>query len=105
MPPTLFEKRVYNVCKCIPKGKLATYKDIANALNTGAYRAVGNALNKNPNWPKVPCHRVVNSDGRVGGFARGKGEKINLLKQEGIEVKHGKISNLSQYLVRLRRKR
>jgi len=57
---------------------------------------VGNALNKNRN-KKVPCHRVVKSDGNVGGFACGKMKKIRLLKTEGVEIKLGKIF-LKKYL-------
>ena len=86
-----FNDSVWEVCKSIPKGKVSTYKEIAKALNTKAYRAVGNALNKNPYAPIVPCHRVVNSDGGVGGFARGQEQKIRLLESEGVEIKDGKV--------------
>ncbi|MBI4335571.1 MAG: MGMT family protein, partial [Candidatus Omnitrophica bacterium] len=57
-----------------------------------AYRAVGNALNKNPFAPIVPCHRVVKSDGSLGGFAKGKRQKLRLLKREGLTL--GKISDI-----------
>lgn len=94
---TKFQEKVYNLCKKIPKGKVTTYKIIAEKLGTKAYRAVGNALNKNPFAPKVPCHRVVNSDGNVGGFAKGINKKIKLLKKEGVKIKNNKI-NLRKYL-------
>lgn len=81
-----FYERVYNLARKIPKGKVTTYKAIADALNSKAYRAVGTAMNKNPYPPKVPCHRVINSDGKVGGFASGTKNKIKLLRKEGIEV-------------------
>jgi methylated-DNA-[protein]-cysteine S-methyltransferase len=91
-----FAERVYKATKEIPKGKVSTYKDIANALNSKAYRAVGNALNKNPYAPKVPCHRVVASDGALGGFATGIKKKIELLKKEGVIISNKKI-NLQRF--------
>jgi methylated-DNA-[protein]-cysteine S-methyltransferase len=94
-----FNTRVWELCKRIPKGKVSTYKEIAKALDTRAYRAVGNALNKNPYAPVVPCHRVINSDGKVGGFAKGAAAKISLLEKEGIEIIDGKI-NLEKFLFR-----
>ena len=86
-----FNEKVWNLCKRIPKGKVSTYKEIARALKTKAYRAVGNALNRNPYAPVVPCHRVVNSDGRIGGFAKGTKKKIKLLRKENIKIKNQKI--------------
>lgn len=79
---------------------MSTYKEIAKTLHTKAYRAVGNALNKNPHAPIVPCHRVIKSDGRVGGFASGIKKKISILKKEGIEIKENRI-DLKRYLFRL----
>jgi len=77
-----FEEKVYNVVKKIPKGKVLTYKQVAKlAGNPRAYRAVGNILNKNYN-PKIPCHRVVRSDGKLGGYNRGAKKKRELLKKE-----------------------
>jgi len=97
----LFNEKVWALCAKIPRGKVSTYKEIAKALHTRAYRAVGNALNRNPHgWNAdrtVPCHRVINSDGRIGGFAYGTKAKIALLKKEGIKIEKGKI-NLSRYL-------
>jgi methylated-DNA-[protein]-cysteine S-methyltransferase len=89
--PTQFQSQVYKLCSKIPKGKVSTYKDIAKAMNSKAYRAVGSALNKNPFAPKVPCHRVISSNGECGGFAFGKEEKIKILKKEGIKIKNNKI--------------
>lgn len=86
-----FDRNVWDICRNIPKGRVTTYKDIAKALQTKAYRAVGNALNRNPYWPEVPCHRVICSDGKVGGFARGSNAKAKLLKDEGIIIRHGTI--------------
>jgi len=81
-----FNQRCYNLLKKVPRGKVTTYKAIANKLNTKAYRAVGQALNKNPNPIKVPCHRVINSNGKLGGYSKGIKKKIQLLKQEGVEI-------------------
>jgi len=60
-------------------------------LHGRAYLAVGSALNKNPYAPQVPCHRVVNVDGSLGGFALGSRKKIALLRSEGINIKNNKI--------------
>jgi methylated-DNA-[protein]-cysteine S-methyltransferase len=86
-----FSEKCYDILKKIPKGKVTTYKAIANKLNTKAYRAVGRAMNKNPYAPKIPCHRVVNSNGELGGFASGLKNKIKLLKKEGIKIENNKI--------------
>lgn len=77
-----FAQKVYNVVKRIPKGKTLTYKEVAHkAGNPQAYRAVGNILNKNYD-PAIPCHRVVRSDGKTGGYNRGAQAKARILKQE-----------------------
>ncbi len=83
---TEFQKKVYSLCRKIPKGRVSTYGNIAKVLGIGKIgsRAVGNALNKNPFAPAVPCHRVVKSNGDIGGFACGVKKKISLLKTEGI---------------------
>ncbi len=92
-----FNERCYQLLSKVPKGKVTTYKDLAQAMNTKAYRAVGNAMNKNPYAPKVPCHRCIKSSGDIGGFASGQENKITMLKKEGIKVEDGKI-DLSVYL-------
>ena len=89
----------------IPKGKVTTYGLIARKLNTSAYRAVGNACRNNPYAPRVPCHRVVRSDGSVGGFGgktSGKNveKKIRMLRTEGVEIKNGKVANFEKVLYR-----
>ncbi|MCK4589683.1 MAG: MGMT family protein [Nanoarchaeota archaeon] len=94
--PTEFEKKVYSICKRVPKGKVTTYKAIAKKLKCKGYQAVGNALNKNRD-KKVPCHRVVKSSGEVGGFARGTKKKIEMLKKEGVGIKDGEV--LKKYLI------
>jgi len=97
-----FNERVWNICKKIPKGKISTYKILAIKLNTKAYRAVGNALNKNPYAPKVPCHRIINSNGNIGGFAKGLKAKIKLLKKEGIKIKNKKVIDFEKVLYKLK---
>ena len=96
-----FYESCYKVLRKVPKGKVTIYKEIARALNSKAYRAVGSAMNKNPYAPHVPCHRVINSNGDVGGFASGANAKIKLLKSEGIEIKNNKI-NLNKYFYKLK---
>ena len=82
---TSFAATVYEVVRQIPKGETLTYKQVAEAAGRpGAYRAVGNILNKNQD-PDVPCHRVIKSDGSVGGYNGLQGEKERLLKQEQYE--------------------
>jgi len=79
-----FSDRVYTVARKIPKGKTLTYKEVARrAGSPHAYRAVGNILSKNYD-PKIPCHRVVRSDGQPGGYNRGISMKIVLLKSEKV---------------------
>lgn len=77
-----FKQKVLNVVKSIPQGKTMTYKEVARlAKNPKAYRAVGNILAKNFN-PKIPCHRVIKSDGSLGNYNRGIENKIKLLRKE-----------------------
>lgn len=81
---TPFEERVYAVVRRIPKGRVRSYRWVAEQLgNPGLARAVGNALNRNPDCARTPCHRVVRSDGSLGGYAWGPVEKRRLLKREG----------------------
>ncbi|MDO8528425.1 MAG: MGMT family protein [Nanoarchaeota archaeon] len=108
---TSFSERCYTLLRKVPKGKVTTYKEIAKALHSKAYRAVGSAMHKNPYFAArgwvggsnlkssdlVACHRVINSDGSVGGFASGQKNKIKMLRAEGIEIKDNKI-DLGKYL-------
>lgn len=76
---------VYDIVAQIPEGKVTTYGDIARALgHPGASRAIGRILNRNPNPITTPCHRVIKSDGKLGGYAFGKIRKKELLKKEGL---------------------
>lgn len=98
-----FDERCYALLKQIPRGKVTTYKMLAEALGTKAYRAVGNAMAKNPHLVTVPCHRVVKSDGAIGGYADGTAKKIALLSAEGIPIHHGKVEPLETFLYRFDR--
>ena len=83
---TDFSKKVYDVVRKIPQGKTLTYKEVAQlAGRSAAFRAVGNILNKNDD-PEIPCHRVVRSDGKPGGYNRGSEQKIRRLRDEGAIV-------------------
>lgn len=78
-----FKEKVLKIVAKIPKGKVLTYKKIARkAGKSKAYRAVGNILSKNYDL-KIPCHRVIRSDGKLGGYNRGAKTKLALLKKEG----------------------
>ena len=87
---TNFQLKVWNYLKKIPKGKVKTYLQVAKAIgNPKAFRAVANAIGKNPYPPKIPCHRVIRSDGRLGGYS-GRGgikEKRRLLNAEKVTLK------------------
>ena len=95
-----FNERCYALLKLIPEGKVTTYKEIANALNTRAWRAVGSAMAKNKQLFVVPCHRVVRSDGTIGQYALGSDKKAELLVDEGVTVEAGKVKNLSAFIHR-----
>lgn len=96
MKDNLSAQNCYDLLCQIPKGKVTSYKEIARKMNSGAYRAVGTLIGKNPNAPKVPCHRVVKSDGGLGGYAFGIENKIKILQEEGIKISNGKISNFKE---------
>ena len=86
---TKFQIKVWKYLKTIPKGKVKTYKEVAIGINNPkSARAVANACAKNPYAPKIPCHRVIRSDGDIGGYSASGGVKAkkNLLKQEGFLV-------------------
>ncbi len=77
-----FKQKVFDAVSQIPRGKTLTYKQVAEAIgHPKSWRAVGNALNKNYN-PKIPCHRVIKSDGKIGGYNRGCGKKREILQKE-----------------------
>lgn len=90
---TAFEQQVYDFLLQVPRGKVTTYKELRKALGKDGniYRAIGQALHKNPFAPRVPCHRVVCADGSLSGFAHGSAAKIQLLASEGVAVANWKV--------------
>lgn len=84
-PKIIHDEDVYDILLNIPEGKVSTYGDLARALgNPLASRQIGKILNNNPNPVKVPCHRVVMSNGKLGGYAFGISKKKELLQKEGV---------------------
>jgi O-6-methylguanine DNA methyltransferase len=82
-----FQERVYAVVRRIPKGQTRSYRWVAEQLgNPGLARAVGNALRRNPDPRRTPCHRVIQSDGTLGGYAWGPSRKRLRLQREGWRV-------------------
>jgi O-6-methylguanine DNA methyltransferase len=78
-----FTQKVFDVVKKIPEGKVMTYKEVAIQIgHPGAARAVGSALKTNFD-PGIPCHRVIRTDGGMGGYNRGIENKVKILKREG----------------------
>lgn len=87
-----FERQVLLATFRIPEGKVSTYKRIAEKIGRPrAYRAVGNALHKNPLAPIVPCHRVVTSNGTFGGDEKGAESRRRHLEKEGIRIEKGRV--------------
>lgn len=86
-----FPEKVLVLTARIPFGEVTTYGEIARALGTRAYRAVGQALHRNPYAPEVPCHRVVGANGDLTGYGGGLRKKIQLLRSEGVPVRNGKV--------------
>lgn len=92
-----FNEKVWAALKKIPHGRVTTYKELAKYLGKPkAARAVGNACAKNPNAPSVPCHRVVKSDGRLGGYSGGVKKKMELLKKERVRIEKVKVRNFNK---------
>lgn len=96
-----FNEQCYALLKQVPAGKVTTYKALAEALGTRAYQAVGRAMNRNPNPVVVPCHRVVNQNGELGGYAFGVMRKIELLRQEGVEIQDNKVVDFKNKMITL----
>lgn len=95
------DEDVLSLVRNIPKGRVTTYKEVAGFLNIGSPRAVGQILKRNPNPIQNPCHRVVMSDGSVGGyFGKNTREKIMLLESEGLRIEGGKIMDFRNVLFR-----
>jgi len=87
--PTAFQRRVFEALAHVPRGKTTTYGAIADAISCGSAQAIGQALRRNPDAPRIPCHRVVRNDGSIGGFFGendpfATAKKRALLKAEGV---------------------
>lgn len=95
-----FNEKCYELLKQIPTGKVTTYKELARAMDTKAWRAVGSAMAKNKSLIVIPCHRVVRSDGLIGQYALGTNKKAELLKSEGIDISNDKVVNLKHFIYR-----
>ena len=93
-----FNEKCYELLKLIPEGKVTTYREMARALNSRAWRAVGSAMAKNKNLYVIPCHRVVRSDGSIGEYALGTNKKAEILTSEGVAVVNGKVKNLDDFM-------
>lgn len=91
------QEYTYSLVRQIPTGRVSTYGAVAEALGDKSYaRAVGKYMNKNPDADTMPCFKIVKSDGSLGGFGRGVNDKIRRLKEDGINVKNGKIVNFEK---------
>ena len=86
-----FSEKVYKIVRKIPKGKVTTYKAIADSIGTKAYRAVGTALKKNKDLTNIKCFKVIPLNGSIGNYSKGQQQKIQLLKKEGIIIKDNKV--------------
>ncbi len=93
------EQKIYKKLLEVPKGQITTYGDLAKAVGLkNGQRLIGKIMNKNPYPVLVPCHRVVMSTGKLGGYAYGKHVKIKILSDEGVEIINGKIISFDKKL-------
>jgi len=95
------EQKIYKKLLEVPKGQITTYGELAKAVGLkNGQRIIGKIMNKNPYPVIVPCHRVVMSTGKIGGYAYGERIKTKLLNDEGIQIKNGKIIDLENRIYR-----
>jgi len=95
------QQKIYKKLLKVPKGQITTYGDLAKAVGLkNGQRVVGQIMNKNPYPVIIPCHRVVMSTGKIGGYAYGEHVKTKMLNDEGIQIENGKIVNLKNTLYR-----
>jgi methylated-DNA-[protein]-cysteine S-methyltransferase len=100
MKENTFQMQCLNLLLKIPKGKVTTYQELAHALETRAYRAVGTAMAKNEFLGTYPCYKVIKTNGEVGEYAGQQPKKIELLEKDGIIIKNKKVQNLNEVLFR-----
>ncbi len=95
------DQKIYKKLLDVPKGQITTYGELAKAVGLkNGQRIVGKIMNKNPYPVIIPCHRVVMSTGKIGGYAYGEHIKIKLLNDEGIQIKNGQITDLKNRIYR-----
>jgi methylated-DNA-[protein]-cysteine S-methyltransferase len=95
------EEKVYKKLLEVPKGKVTTYSELAKAIGLkNGQRVIGRIMNKNPYPVIIPCHRVIKSDGKIGGYAWGEKVKAKMLSNEGIKIKNGKILDIKKDIYR-----
>ena len=95
------QQKVYKKLLEVPKGQITTYGELAKAVGLkNGQRAIGKIMNKNPYPAIIPCHRVVMSTGKIGGYAYGESVKMNMLNDEGIKIQNGKIAELKNIIYR-----
>jgi len=95
------EQKIYKKLLEVPKGQITTYGELSKAVGLkNGQRAVGKIMNKNPYPVIIPCHRVVMSNGNIGGYAYGKHIKTKLLNDEGIQIENEKIMDLKNKIYR-----
>ena len=95
------EQKVYKKLLEVPKGKITTYSELSKAVGIkNGQRFIGNVMKKNPFPSIIPCHRVVKSDGSIGGYAYGEKVKTKMLTEEGVKIKNGKVIDWNKKLYR-----
>lgn len=95
------EEKVYKKLLEVPTGKVTTYGELARAVGLrNGQRIIGRIMKTNPYPVIIPCHRVINSDGKIGGYAWGQEVKANMLSKEGVKIKNGKILKLEERIYR-----
>ena len=95
------QEKIYKKLLEVPKGQITTYGELAKAVGLkNGQRVVGKIMNKNPYPVIIPCHRVIMSTGKIGGYAFGEQIKTKLLNDEGIQIKNGKILDLENRVYR-----
>ena len=95
------EQKVYKKLLEVPEGEITTYGELAKAVGLrNGQRVIGNIMNKNPYPVIVPCHRVVKSDGHIGGYAYGEKVKTKILSDEGVKTLKGKVQDFEKKIHR-----
>ena len=97
----MIEKKIYRKLLQVPSGKITTYKELARSVGLeNGQRVIGQIMKKNPFPVIIPCHRVVKSNGEIGGYGYGISIKKSMLVKEGISIKNNKIKNFQKTFFR-----